>query len=49
MENRQKSYGKRYYITKIIVKINKRKLWYVIFAILIISEIVLGVLWLMGL
>ena len=48
MENRQKSYGKRYPIAKVTVKINKRKLWYVILGILIVSEIVLGVLWLLG-
>ncbi len=45
---RQKSYGQRYSQSKVKVYINKRKLCYVIFALLCLSEACLGVLWALG-
>ena len=48
MINKQKSYGKEYQLTKINVKINKRKLLKLIIIFLFFAEIVLGVLWALG-
>ena len=46
--NKQKSYGEGYTQSKFKIKINKRKLFYFIFILLCLSEIVLGVLWVLG-
>ncbi len=45
---RQKSFGQRYGQTKFKVRLNKRKLCYIIFAFLCLSEVCLGVLWALG-
>ncbi len=49
MDNRQKSYGKRYLQAKVKFKFNKTKLFCAIFALLCLGEIVWGILWALGL
>ena len=49
MQKRLKSYGERYAYTSVKVKINKVKVLKILFITLVVCEIVLGVLWAVGL
>jgi len=46
--NKQKSYGQAYSQVEIKIKISKRKLLGIIIIFLCLVEVVLGVLWIMG-
>ena len=48
MQKRIKSYGKRYALANVKVKISRLKIFKVLFGCLILIEIVLGVLWALG-
>ena len=48
MFKRIKSYGERYAFASVKVKISKKKVFIVIFAFLVVTAIVLGVLWALG-
>lgn len=48
MFKRIKSYGERYAFASVKVKISKRKVFIIIFAFLVVTEIVLGILWALG-
>ena len=48
MKNRQKSYGKRYQSVEFKIKINKRKLLYLLLSTYFIAIVAIGILWALG-
>ncbi len=45
---KQKSYGKRYLSSKVRVKLNKKRLLFIIIVLLVFCEVALGILWALG-
>lgn len=48
-KNKQKSYGERYNNAEFKIKINRKRLIYIVFGLLLLTEVILGVLWAFGL